>query len=95
MKRYAGLIETDRGSEVKFTGLEAVRRDWTELARRAQRELYERLFREQPVEHYLQSLAERLRSGELDEQLVYHKRCARTKTPTPRRHRRMSQPLAR
>jgi DNA polymerase-2 len=76
-KRYAGLIGTggegDGESRVVFTGLEVVRRDWTDLARQAQRELFERLFRDRPVEGYLEELVRRLRAGELDELLVYRK----------------------
>ncbi len=73
LKRYAGLIATDDGDRVSFTGLEAVRRDWTDFARRAQRLLYERLFRDQPIEEELQQLVERLRAGELNDLLVYRK----------------------
>ena len=72
-KRYAGLVEEDGERRVVFTGLEAVRRDWTRLARRAQRELYERLFHDRPVEAYLADLVARLRRGELDDDLVYRK----------------------
>ena len=72
-KRYAGLVEEDGRRRVVFTGLEAVRRDWTKLARRAQRELYERLFRDRPVEDYLKDLVARLRRGEHDDELVYRK----------------------
>src|SRR5206468_4894541 len=43
-KRYAGLVEEKGERRVVFTGLEVVRRDWTDLARRVQRELYERLY---------------------------------------------------
>lgn len=72
-KRYAGLVEEEGKRRVVFTGLEAVRRDWTALARRVQRELYERLFSDQPLEAYLEQLVERLRQGEFDEELVYRK----------------------
>ena len=72
-KRYAGLVEREGEPRVVLTGLEAVRRDWTELARRAQRELYERLFRGRPVAPYLADLVRRIRAGELDDQLVYRK----------------------
>ena len=41
-KRYAGLVDGRR--EVEFVGMEVVRRDWTELAKDVQRELYARLF---------------------------------------------------
>ena len=43
-KRYAGLVEESGGTRVIFTGMEAVRRDWTALAKEVQRELYARLF---------------------------------------------------
>ena len=58
---------------VVFTGMEAVRRDWTELARDVQRELYARLFADRPVAEYLREVVAELRAGELDERLVYRK----------------------
>lgn len=77
-KRYAGLIEREGAKgihqETVFTGLEVVRRDWTELARRVQRELYERLFTDRPVDDYLRREVRELRKGRLDRWLVYRKR---------------------
>ena len=70
-KRYAGLV--DGRAAVEFVGLEAVRRDWTELAKDVQRELYARLFANKPVEDYLVRTAAALRAGELDAKLTYHK----------------------
>lgn len=72
-KRYAGLVDRQGKREVVFVGLEAVRRDWTDLARSAQRELYRRLFFDEPVEEYLRQLVARLRAGQIDEQLIYRK----------------------
>jgi DNA polymerase-2 len=72
-KRYAGLVERPQGSVVSFTGLEVVRSDWTPLARSVQRELYERLFRDQPVDDYLKRVVAELRAGALDDQLVYRR----------------------
>jgi DNA polymerase-2 len=72
-KRYVGLVETNGGTETVFTGMEVVRRDWTDLARQVQRELYERLFAEREVIDYLKGVLERLRAGELDGLLVYRK----------------------
>jgi DNA polymerase II len=72
-KRYAGLVEGAQGRQVVFTGMEAVRSDWTELAKEVQRELYARLFADEPVEHYLREVVARLRAGQLDHQLVYRK----------------------
>lgn len=70
-KRYAGLI--DGASEVEFVGLEAVRRDWTALAKQVQRELYKRLFANEAVEDYLADTVRSVRAGALDSLLVYRK----------------------
>ena len=69
-KRYAGLMRDD---EVDFVGMEVVRRDWTELAKRVQRELYHRLFHQQELASYLDLVVSNLRAGRLDEHLVYSK----------------------
>ena len=70
-KRYVGQIQGR--DDVEFTGMEVVRRDWTELAKEVQRELYGRLFRDEPIEDWLHDLVTRLRAGSLDEWLVYRK----------------------
>jgi DNA polymerase-2 len=72
-KRYAGLVFGAGAEAVEFVGMEVVRRDWTRLAKRVQRELYERLFSNRPVDAYLADVVARVRKGELDEELVYHK----------------------
>lgn len=72
-KRYAGLVEEKGEPEVVFTGMEAVRRDWTDLARQVQREIYLRLFGDRPVEGYLREIVRDLRAGRLDSLLVYRK----------------------
>jgi DNA polymerase-2 len=78
-KRYAGsryLPTTADGTgwaPVEFVGMEVVRRDWTELAKTVQRELYRRLFADLPVEDYLREVVAALRRGELDHLLVYRK----------------------
>lgn len=73
-KRYAGWVaDSDGEMKVEFVGLEAVRRDWTRLAKIVQRQLYERLFQGHDVEDYLKSVVADLRSGRLDDQLVYVK----------------------
>jgi DNA polymerase-2 len=70
-KRYAGVVH---GSDaVEFTGMEVVRRDWTALAKQVQRELYRRLFANEPVDAYLADIVRQVRSGALDEALVYRK----------------------
>jgi DNA polymerase-2 len=73
-KRYAGLLYcAGAGGAVEFVGMEVIRRDATPLAKRVQRELYERLFSNRPVDAYLAEIVARVRRGELDEELVYHK----------------------
>lgn len=77
-KRYAGTTRAKDGStQLIIRGLEAIRTDWTPLAREAQRELLERVFAGQPFEAWLLALRERLLRGELDEQLIYRKRLRR------------------
>ena len=68
-KRYVGLT----GGKLQFTGMEVVRRDWTALAHEVQRELYRRLFADEPVEEYLRSVIGEVTAGRRDAQLVYHK----------------------
>ncbi|MCY4127948.1 MAG: DNA polymerase II [Gammaproteobacteria bacterium] len=70
-KRYAGQISTT--GEVEFVGMEVVRRDWTELAKDAQRELYARLFNGDPVEDFILESVNAVRAGRMDEKLVYRK----------------------
>ena len=72
-KRYAGLVQEGAGTRVVFTGMEAVRSDWTDLARQVQRELYERLFSDQPVTDYLKKVVRSLREGRYDPLLTYRK----------------------
>jgi DNA polymerase-2 len=68
-KRYAGLVD-DR---LEIVGLEAVRRDWSGVARRFQRELLERALRDQPVAEFVRDFVAALRAGRLDAELVYRK----------------------
>jgi DNA polymerase-2 len=72
-KRYAGLADGPDGGRVVFTGMEAVRGDWTELAKDVQRELYARLFGDRPVADYLRGVVTELRAGRCDARLVYRK----------------------
>jgi len=72
-KRYAGLVHGAQADTVEFIGMEVVRRDWTALAREVQRELYQRLFTDEVVDHYLADVVKRVRAGELDDALVYRK----------------------
>jgi DNA polymerase-2 len=73
-KRYAGLLHGRTNAEsVEFVGMEVVRRDWTELAKQVQRELYQRLFTGQRVDAWLADVVRRVREGARDDDLVYLK----------------------
>jgi DNA polymerase-2 len=78
-KRYAGLVRAPNGvdTQVEFTGLEAVRTDWTPLARQFQRELYRRVFMDEPYEAYARELVGQMFAGKLDPLLVYRKKLRR------------------
>ena len=73
-KRYAGTVKKGGKSHLVVRGLEAVRRDWTPVARNAQRELLRRVFADEPFEEWIAELVRDLLAGRLDEQLVYRKR---------------------
>ena len=81
-KRYAGLVhdptnhDSNSGAgagKVEFVGMEVVRRDWTELAKQVQRDLYQRLFTGQRVDSYLAEVVRQVRDGVRDDALVYRK----------------------
>ncbi len=77
-KRYAGYVRNrENGLELVFKGLESVRSDWTPLAKRFQRELYRRIFFNEPYEQYIKETVSALNAGELDQELVYRKRLRR------------------
>jgi len=77
-KRYAGLVTRPDGSdEMIFKGLETVRTDWTPLAQQFQRELYLRIFKQQPYQDYVRDYVERTVKGEFDDLLVYRRRLRR------------------
>jgi len=98
-KRYAGLLQNNK---TEFVGMEVVRRDWTSLAKQIQRELYQRLFADQPVDVYLSDIVKQTRSGKLDEALVYRKNLRKdtdeytaTTPPHVAAARKSTQPLGR
>ena len=85
-KGYAGLIastqsetipdDEDIRSRIEIKGMEAVRRDWTDLAHDFQIGLLEHLFRRRPLsvfQQYIKEVLEKLIAGSLDEKLVYRK----------------------
>ena len=77
-KRYAGLVIKPDGSEdMVYKGLETVRTDWTPLAQQFQRQLYLRIFKQEPYQDYVRDYVERTLSGEFDDLLVYRRRLRR------------------
>ena len=72
-KRYAGLVAGPGGETLELVGLEAVRRDWSAVARRFQRELLELAFHDQPVEQFVRDFVADLRAGRFDDELAYRK----------------------
>jgi DNA polymerase-2 len=69
-KRYAGWVD----GGLVIVGLEAVRRDWPQIAHRLQQGMLERLFTDREVLPFVKQLVERLHAGELDRELIYAKR---------------------
>ena len=88
-KRYAGLRrDADGGERLEFVGLESVRRDWSEVSKRFQRGLLERVFRDQPVDGFVREFLTELHAGQFDGELAYRKAIrkeldAYTKTTPP------------
>ncbi|MBN23894.1 MAG: DNA polymerase II [Alteromonadaceae bacterium] len=77
-KRYAGLKRRQgEEDELVFKGLESVRSDWTPMAKTFQLALYQKVFTGQEVSAYIQQFVAQIRTGELDEHLVYRKRIRR------------------
>ena len=76
-KGYAGLRVAADGSErLEIVGMEAVRRDWTDLAHDLQRLLLEQLFHDTPateMEETIFQWVSDVRAGRKDDDLVYHK----------------------
>ena len=87
-KRYAGLLVEDGREEIEFVGLESVRRDWSEVSKRFQRELLQLVFHDQPVDAFIKTFIADLRAGQFDDLLTYKKAIrkdleAYTKTTPP------------
>jgi DNA polymerase-2 len=78
-KRYAGIVEEDGRKHLVFTGLESVRRDWTDIAKRFQKEFLTMVFEEgkdipsRRLEEMIRQFVKRLRDGEMDDLLIYRK----------------------
>ncbi|MFT7387089.1 MAG: DNA polymerase-2 [Candidatus Endobugula sp.] len=73
-KRYAGRTMQDGEKQLIFKGLEAVRTDWTPLAKRFQTTLYQKIFDTQPYRQYIMATVEAVKSSAFDDELIYKKR---------------------
>lgn len=72
-KRYAGLLVKDGVERISYTGIELMRRDWTDLAKKFQLELLDRVFHDREVEAYITEFVKDLKDGKMDDLLVYKK----------------------
>ncbi len=72
-KRYAGLLIKGDKEVMDFTGLEFVRRDWTELSKKFQLELLELVFHHKDPKTYIKHFVQDLKKGKYDGLLVYRK----------------------
>jgi DNA polymerase-2 len=72
-KRYAGLVAGPGEETLELVGLEAVRRDWSAVARRFQKELLHLVFHDRPVEDFVRGFVADLRAGRFDAELAYRK----------------------
>ncbi|WP_108124362.1 DNA polymerase II [Saccharospirillum mangrovi] len=77
-KRYAGLIELEGEQKLVFKGLEAVRTDWTPLAKQFQEELYRRVFLDQDYRGFVRDEVAALKAGQRDDRLIYRRRLRRS-----------------
>lgn len=72
-KRYAGLVS----GELEFKGMEAVRSDWTQFARKFQTKLYEKFFMGEDIESFIKTEMQKLEAGQYDDDLIYTKRLSK------------------
>ncbi len=72
-KRYAGLLKKDGKEKLDIVGLESVRGDWTEAAKKFQLELLDRIFHKKEVTKFVKKFVDNLREGKYDKELVYRK----------------------
>lgn len=87
-KRYAGLLVKNGEEKIKVTGMEVVRRDWTDLAKEMQMGLLDRVFHKKEVDKYIKKIVDEIKEGQHDDKLVYSKSITKkleeyTKTTPP------------
>lgn len=88
-KRYVGFDEFTH--KTSFTGMEAIRGDWTKLAQEFQKKLVEMIFKKsskEEIKKFILDEIKKLENGEYDSDLVYTKKITKplseyTKTTPP------------
>lgn len=76
-KRYAGVVDEGGKTRLVFKGLEAVRSDWTPLAKQFQQGLYQRVFDDADYAAYVREEVAALKAGQRDDRLTYQRRLRR------------------
>ena len=88
-KRYAGLkLKQDNTTKIEFTGLEFVRKDWTDVSKRFQLTLFNLLFSDKPCDSFIKEFVSDIKKGKYDDLLIYRKSLTKdldsyTKTTPP------------
>lgn len=90
-KGYVGLRREGKEEKLDVVGMEAIRSDWTPLAKSLQIHLFKLLFAHTPAEKiqiHVKELVKKLYDGEFDDQLILSKRLRKplshyTKTTPP------------
>lgn len=72
-KRYAGLLIKKGEEKIEVTGMEAIRGDWTILAKKFQMELLDRVFHNKEIDSFIKKFILDLKKGKFDADLVYRK----------------------
>ncbi len=76
-KRYVGLQTDEGNTQVVFKGMEAVRSDWTLLAKKFQLGLYQYVFSDKDPSEFIKKTIDALYKGEKDDQLIFRKQLKR------------------
>jgi len=74
-KRYVGIDEFT--NKTKFVGMEAIRGDWTDLAKNFQKRLVEIIFdggKKEEITNFIFKYIEKLKNSEFDKDLIYTKK---------------------
>ncbi len=72
-KRYAGLRLINKKEKIDFVGIETARSDWTNLAKKFQLELLNRIFHKKEVTEFIKQFVTDTKKGKYDKLLIYRK----------------------